>query len=156
MRAYRVRSKRYSYERVVVEGERASYALQMQEAVRGGVGDGEEEGGEGELEEPLLVGSALCPDRGGRGLPKLRAPTPPSSLFSQRYTFLTLRVVANPSPRLQLSPCNTNEKKKGDGETFLIYTLSQLLYIALKSNRIRRDQIRRKTPVPRQIPIKHS
>ncbi|KAK9710187.1 hypothetical protein QE152_g26160 [Popillia japonica] len=74
------------------------------EAVRGGVGDGDEEGGEGELEEPLLVGSALCPDRaaggGGRGLPKLRAPatTPPSSLFSQRYTFLTLRVVANPSP----------------------------------------------------------
>lgn len=66
----------------------------------GGVGDGDEEGGEGELEDPLLVGSALCPDLCGRDLPKLRAATPPSSLFSQRYTFLTLRVVAKPSPRL--------------------------------------------------------
>lgn len=74
----------------------------MYEAVRGGVGDGDEEGGDGELDDPLLVGSTLCPERGGRGRPKLRAPPmpPPSSLFSQRYTFLTLRVVANPSPRL--------------------------------------------------------
>ncbi|CAH1364925.1 unnamed protein product [Tenebrio molitor] len=72
----------------------------MYEAVRGGVGDGDEEGGEGELEDPLLVGNALCPERGGRGRPKLRAPTPPSSLFSQRYTFFTLRVVAKPSPLL--------------------------------------------------------
>jgi hypothetical protein len=72
----------------------------MYEAVRGGVGDGDEEGGEGELEDPLLVGNALCPERGGRGRPKLRAPTPPSSLFSQWYTFFTLRVVAKPSPLL--------------------------------------------------------
>lgn len=72
----------------------------MYEAVLGGVGEGDEEGGEGELEVPLFVGNALWPDRGGRGLPKLRAPTPPSSLLSQRYTFFTLLVVENPSPRL--------------------------------------------------------
>lgn len=83
------------------------------------MGDGEEEGGDGELDEPLLVvGSAEWPElplpslgggavRWGRcwrcklRIPAaLAAPPPASSLFSHKYTFFTLRVVAKPSPRL--------------------------------------------------------